>query len=262
MVGWERVEGQDVGLGVFEHPRDLAHPAVEVRDGFGEPVAGLGERVGVEDRPDQRRQEPVLITPGVAQAVAPEVHGAALPGAAEDLGDRGLQPGVRVADRELDTDQAASDQAAQEVGPKRLGLGLTDVDREDLAAAGLVGAVRDHQCLVDHAAAVADLLDLRIEEQVRVGALQRPRPERFDVLIQRAADAADLALGHAQPEALDELVDAASRDTADIGLLDESQQRLLRAPARLQEAREVAAAAQLGICNSTVPARVCHSRPR
>ena len=66
--------------------------------------------------------------------------------------------------------------------------------REDLAAAGLVDAVRDHQRLVDHAAAVADLLDLGVEEQVRVAALQRPRPERLDVLIQRLADAADLAL--------------------------------------------------------------------
>ena len=34
MPGRERVEGQDVALGVLEHRRDLAHPAVEVRDGF------------------------------------------------------------------------------------------------------------------------------------------------------------------------------------------------------------------------------------
>ena len=56
---------------------------------------------------------------------------------------------------------------------------------EDLAAAGLVHAVRDHQRLVDDAAAVADLLDLGVQEHVRVAALQRPRPERVDVLIQR-----------------------------------------------------------------------------
>ena len=32
--GRERVEGQDVGLGVLEHRGDLAEPAVEVRDRF------------------------------------------------------------------------------------------------------------------------------------------------------------------------------------------------------------------------------------
>ena len=117
---------------------------------------------------------------------------------------------------------------------------------EDLAPAGLVHAVRDHQRLVDDAAAVADLLDLGVEEQVRVAALQRPRPERLDVLIERAADPADLALADPQPEALDELVDAPGRDAAHIGLLDHRQQRLLGAPARLQEAREVAALADLG----------------
>ena len=94
-----------------------------------------GERVGVEDRPDQRGQQAVLVLAGVPEAVAEEVDGAALPGAAEDLRDRRLQPGVRVGDRELDADQAALDQAAEELGPERLGLGLADVDREDLAPA-------------------------------------------------------------------------------------------------------------------------------
>jgi hypothetical protein len=34
VAGRERVEGEDVGLGVFEHRGDLAEPAVEVGDGF------------------------------------------------------------------------------------------------------------------------------------------------------------------------------------------------------------------------------------
>jgi hypothetical protein len=44
-------------------------------------------------------------------------------------------------------------------------LGLADIDREDVALAGLMDAVRDHQRLVDHAAAVADLLDLRLQNR-------------------------------------------------------------------------------------------------
>jgi hypothetical protein len=70
---------------------------------------------------------------GVPEAVSEEVDGAALPGAAEHLRDRGLQPAVGVGDRELHADQPALDQTSQEAGPERLGLGLADVDREDLA---------------------------------------------------------------------------------------------------------------------------------
>jgi hypothetical protein len=77
----------------------------------------------------------VLIATGVAQTVALQMRRAALPGAAEDLGDRRLQAAVRVGDRQLHTDQATRDEPAQEVGPKRLGLGVADVDREGLAPA-------------------------------------------------------------------------------------------------------------------------------
>src|SRR5215212_7135125 len=119
--------------------------------------------------------------------------------------------------------------------------------------------MRDHQRLVDHAAAVAHLLDLRVQEHVGVAALQRPGPERVDVLIERAADAADLTLAHPQPEALDQLVDPPGRDAADISLLDDGQQRLLGPPARLQDAREIAALAdlrdlQLDLTGPSVPA--------
>ena len=69
------------------------------------------------------------------EAVAQEVDGAALPGAAEDLRDRGLQAGVRVGDGQLDADQAALDQASEEVGPERLGLGLADIDARGSRAA-------------------------------------------------------------------------------------------------------------------------------
>jgi len=217
-----------------------------VRDGFREPITRLLEVLGVEDRPDQRREQPVLVLAGVAEAVSEEVNGAALPGAPQDLGDRRLQAGVRVTDGELDADQAAFDEASEELCPERLGLGFADVDREDLASPALMDAVGDDERLVDHAAAVADLLDLGVEEQVGVAALQRPGPERLDVLVQRLADAADLTLGDPQAQALHELVDTAGRDAADISLLDHRDERLLRTPPRLQEAREVAALADLG----------------
>src|SRR6185503_3876492 len=60
------------------------------------------------------------------------------------------------------------------------------------------------------------------------------------------ADATDLALADPQAKALDELVDASGRNAADVRLLDHTEQRLLGALARLQDAREVAAPADLG----------------
>ena len=93
VAGRERVERQDVGLGVFEHGGDLAYPAVQMRDRFREPIVGLGLGVGVKDRPDQRAEQAVLVLARMAETVTREMDGAALPGAAKDLGDRGLQAG-------------------------------------------------------------------------------------------------------------------------------------------------------------------------
>ena len=90
VVGREGVEGQDVVLGGLEHGGDLGQLALQRRHRLGEPVARLIERLGVEDRADQRRQQPVLIAAGVSEAVAQKVHGAALPRCAKHLGDRVL----------------------------------------------------------------------------------------------------------------------------------------------------------------------------
>src|SRR4051794_462269 len=100
-------------------------------------IARLFERVGGEDRARQCPEQAVLVFAGMPEAVTQEMHGAALPRAAQDLGDRGLQAGVRVADGELDAEQAALDQAPEKARPERLGLGLADIDGQDLAPAGL-----------------------------------------------------------------------------------------------------------------------------
>jgi hypothetical protein len=110
----------------------------------------------------------------VAAQVAEEVHGASLPRRAEDLGERGLQARMSVADRQLDADQAARDEASEELAPERLGLRGADVEADDLAAAGLMDRVGDDDALARDAAAVADLLDLGVDEQIRV-AIRSPR---------------------------------------------------------------------------------------
>jgi hypothetical protein len=96
VLGREGVEGEDVVLGVLQHAGDLGQLALQRGDRFGESVAGAGEVLGVEDRADQRAEQSVLIAAGVPEAVAQEVHGAALPRRAEHLGDRVLQALVGV----------------------------------------------------------------------------------------------------------------------------------------------------------------------
>ena len=95
--------------------------------------------------------------------VAQEVDGAALPRAAKDLGDGLLEALVGVGDAQPDSGQPAGAQAAEELAPERRGLGLADVDADDLAAAGLMDCVGDHQRLVAHAAGFADAFDLGVQ---------------------------------------------------------------------------------------------------
>jgi hypothetical protein len=201
----------------------------------------------------------VLVAADVAAQVAQEVHGAALPRDAEDLGQRRLEARVGVADRQLDADQAAPDERAQELAPEALGLGGADVEADDLPPAGLVHGVRDDDALARDTAAVTDLLDLRIDEQIRIAALERPLAESLHLLVEQPRDPTDLALGDPQPEALDELIDPPRRHTADIGLLHHTHERLLAALPGLQETREVAALAdlrdlQLDLARTGVPA--------
>src|SRR5947209_849831 len=82
-------------------------------------------------------------------------------------------------------------------------------------------------------AAVADLLDLRVEEQVRVAAFERSLAERLDLLVEPLADPRDLRLRDPQPQALDQPVDLPRRDAGDIRLLHHRHERL---PDRLRAA--------------------------
>jgi hypothetical protein len=86
---------------------------------------------------------------------------------------------VRIRDDQLHAGQTALDQRPQERSPERLGLALADVEADHLPVAGLVDGVGEHERLLHHPAAVSHLLDLRVEPQVRVAALQGPVTERL-----------------------------------------------------------------------------------
>ena len=170
-----------------------------------------------------------------------------------------LQALVRVRDNQLHAGEATLDQAAEEVTPERLRLALAAVDPDHLAPPRLVHAVRDHQALPHDAAASPDLLDLRIQPQIRIAALERPRTEGVDLLVESRADARDFRAGDPQAERLDQLIDLPRRHAAHVRLLDHRDECLLRAAPRLQKAREVGAAPdlrdrQLELAGARVPA--------
>lgn len=126
-----------------------------------------------------------------------------------------------------------------------LGLGGADVHAEHLATAVSVDANRDDHGDGDDPAGLADLDVGGVDPDVRPVALDRPIEEGLHAAVDVLAQPADLALGDAgHPHRLDQLVDRAGRDALDVGFLDHRGQRLLRHPARLQAAREVAPLAQ------------------
>src|SRR6266545_2673347 len=105
--------------------------------------------------------------------------------------------------------------------------------------------VGKHERFAHDPVAVSDLLDFRVEPEIRVAALERPVAERVDPLVETGADPRHLALRDPQPQRLDHLVDLPGRHAGHIRLLHHRDQRLLRASARLEEAGEVRATPQL-----------------
>jgi hypothetical protein len=238
--GREAVEGQQVLLGLQQQLRDLRRGLGEPFDHLAAAARGLLVAVGVEDLPERGRDHPALGRPTVAQHVSDEVHGAALPRAAQHAGDRVLEPEVLVGDAQAHAGQAALAQRAQERDPVGLGLDLADVQADHLAPARLVHRVGDHQRLRVHVPAIPDLDHFRVQPQVGVRPLQRPLPERLHLVVEPSAQRRDAVLGHAvDPELLDQPVDLARGDAVDVGLHHDRDDRPLGAPTRLQKRRKV-----------------------
>jgi len=69
VLGRERIEGEDVLLGLVEQRGDFRQRALELRDGLAQPLARLLAGAGLEDRPDQRREQTVLVLARVPTTV-------------------------------------------------------------------------------------------------------------------------------------------------------------------------------------------------
>jgi hypothetical protein len=80
-----------------------------------------------------------------------------------------------------------------------------------------------------------------------VPAWRSSQRSRAWLSVEGGADPGDLAAADAgDPEGFDEILDPAGADAGDVRFLDDGEERPLGPPARLEEAREVAAVADLG----------------
>ncbi len=152
-----------------------------------------------------------------------------------------------VGDDEGDPGQPPGDEAAEERRPARSILGGDHVDAEDLAVAVGVHAGRDHRRDRDDPAALAHLVEERVEPEVGVGALiEGAVPELGHLLVEVLRELGDLGLAHPlDPHRAHEVVDAPGGHALDVGLADHRDERLLGAPAWFEEARQVGTFAQL-----------------
>jgi hypothetical protein len=87
------------------------------------------------------------------------------------------------------------------------------VQADHLALTGLVDPIGDHQGAMLDPTTGPHLLDLGVQSQVRIGALQRPLPEGLDLLVQATTQPGYLILAHpGQPQGLHQPIDLAGRD--------------------------------------------------
>lgn len=199
-----------------------------------------------EGRGDEGSGNAAALPLGMRQQVAHQMHPAALPGRTQHSGDGALQSFMGVGDHQLHTAQTAASELAQKRDPERLRFGSADVQAEHFTPAILVDADGDDRCHRDDAPGLADLYVGGIEPEVGPIPLEGPAQESLYLVIDLATEAADLALRDpTHPHGLHQSIDRARRNALHIRLLDHAGEGLLGHSTRFQEARKIAALAQL-----------------
>ena len=131
---------------------------------------------------------------------------------------RGAQPGVVIADEELEGAEAALLEAREEVAPMDFRFAEGDAHAEDLAFSIGADTEGDEHCAIEHAAAVADFLVAGVEDDVGEGT-QRPGAPEEQIGVETGGALADVGGTHGgAAEFLEEGGDFASGDALDIPL--------------------------------------------
>lgn len=156
---------------------------------------------------------------GLRHGVAGEMEPAPLPCRAEHARDSGLDAFVRIRNDELHAAQAAPCQAAQEVGPERLGLQCADRQSQHFAPPVAVHPQRDGDANRDDASGQAHPQARGIDRDVRLVALDGLVEKHLHADVDLLAQPAHLALRvAAHPHGFDQIIHRAGRDPLDVGL--------------------------------------------
>jgi hypothetical protein len=202
---------EEVVFGRFELSGDLRRNGLELVHNGPELVSGAF-RVGLgEDRADQRCDDRPLLVFRHGQQVSHGVNPAALPTSVlEHPPNRGLESSVRVGDHESNAVKVPVDQRAEELGPERLVLGVTNINTQHLTVPVSTKSGGDHNSFGDDLAALADMdvggvqpeVDERLMAQITV-------PEHCNVSVDVFADPRHRRLRNASvaAECFDEVVD-------------------------------------------------------
>jgi hypothetical protein len=143
--------------------------------------------------------------------------------------------------------QAALDQRAQKPCPEGLVLTWTAVHAEHPALTLGRDADRHHARNRHHPVELSYFVEGRIEDHIGALVLDWAGAKRINLVVERLAQPADLGLRDAvDPQRLDEIIDLARAHALDVGLDHDRVQRSLGAPTRLEQAREIGAARDLG----------------
>jgi len=186
-------------------------------------------------------------------------------GAGRDRADGLTQAQVGVGDDQLHPGQSTGLQAAQERGPERAILAVTDGEPEDLASTVAAYPGGHHHRLGDDPAVHPGLAVGGVHEEVREGlAGQGAIPEGRYLTVKVGADPAHLGLADpaVSTKRPDQVVDLAGADAVQIGLHHHREQRLIDPATPLQQRGKHDPARSLGIRSSKSPAEVVSSRER
>ena len=239
LMGHGEAEHGEALREVFLHPSGQlgSGGSVFVDDFLETPLGGV-EIGAVEDGADGVGDGGPLVEPGhVGLGVLLEVELAALPRHRWEEGlSGGTQPGVIVADDQLDPLEAPFLERGEEGSPVDLRLAEGGTDAEDGAFAALIDADGDKDGTVDDTSTLTDLLVSGIEEEVGVEAQGAGAPGvQFGVEL--GGTATDLGGTDRGPtQLLDDGGDFASGDALDVHLCQGEFEGLFAAYALVQGA--------------------------
>src|SRR5690554_5541109 len=200
-------------------------------------LPGPLEAGGVEHGADVLRKCLLMLPADLPEGVASDVHLATLPGYALEVPLDGVdQAAVIVAGDQPHATRSAVLEAPEKPVVRRLALRVGHLDSQQLAGTVVTHALHDQHALTHHLTTLAHVLIASVDDEVRVGGVQRPLPPRRQVPVKEADEAADGALAEARAaQHLGDVPDLPGAHTLEVHLHQRPNERLLAALVPLEQ---------------------------